>query len=331
MSELAYRPRSSYFGMLLGITASLVFCAAIWAFNGYLADWRIREDQPGRFYHWQLAEPTFWSHATAWGGYVLHQVAVWALIYRAQTGKLKYTDTLKPINWLAMGTMASFITLHLVQTQFFYDGLAQDVSESSAQWSVILLLLIVILIENRRRGMTFGLPWGGFVREAGDVARKYHGYYFAWATIYTFWYHPTIFTSGHIIGFFYMFLLFVQGTLFFTRAHTNRYWTLTLEVLVMIHGVIVALMNDDGNWHMFGFGLAGIFVVTQAFGVGWRRAWSWALVAAYVLTIVWFYSGWGWGDFPKVFRILGGYYVLLPVLALAIVALHRLVRRVAST
>ena len=70
--------------------------------------------------------------------------------------------------------------------------------------------------------------------EAGDVARRYHGYYFAWATIYTFWYHPMVFTQGHAIGFLYMFLLLTQGALMFTRMHVNRWWTVTLEGLVVL-------------------------------------------------------------------------------------------------
>ena len=61
-------------------------------------------------------------------------------------------------------------------------------------------------------------------------ARKYHGYFFAWATIYTFWYHPMDNTTGHLIGFFYMFLLLLQGSLFLTRIHVNKYWTVVQEV-----------------------------------------------------------------------------------------------------
>jgi hypothetical protein len=91
----------------------------------------------------------------------------------------------------------------------------------------------------------------------------------------------------------------------------------------MIHGVTVALMNTDGNWHMFGFGLAGVFVVTQAWGLGLPRLAAWGLVAAYAAGVAVFYSSWGWADFPKVFRILGGYYVALPVLALLVVAVAR--------
>jgi hypothetical protein len=306
--------------LALAIAASFALSALIWYANAALTDFVLAQREPGgpRIYPWQLAAPDFWSRATAWTGYVLHQVAIWALIWRAQHAGLRYTDRLKPINVTIFGVTAGFIVLHFAQTQLFYDGLAQDVPEWTAMWSVILLLLLVILIENRRRGIALGRICGGFVREAGDVARRYHGYYFAWATIYTFWYHPMVFTPGHAFGFLYMFLLLTQGALIYTRAHVNRWWTLTLELLVLAHGVVVALMNADGLWHMFGFGLAGVFFITQSFGLGWRRSTSWLLLALYGLLLVAFYSRWGWQDFPAVLRIVSGYYVALPVLALAI-------------
>jgi hypothetical protein len=312
-------------GLAAAIGASLLFSAAIWLANGNLAGWQLAVREPGgpRIYPWQLAEPGFWSHASAWAGYLLHQLTIWGVIWKAQSSGLRYTSTLKPINVFALLATAGFILLHFAQTHLFYDGLAQDVPEWTAMWSVILLLLVVMLMENRRRGLAFGVPVGGFVESAGAIARRYHGYYFAWATIYTFWYHPMVFTSGHALGFLYMFLLLAQGALLFTRAHVNRWWTLTLEALVMVHGVIVAFMNVDGMWHMFGFGLAGIFFVTQSFGLGWKRATSHALLALYVVGMLAFYSQWGWEDLPAVFRILGGYVVALPLLALLIVLLAR--------
>jgi hypothetical protein len=91
----------------------------------------------------------------------------------------------------------------------------------------------------------------------------------------------------------------------------------------VLHGVIVAFMNVDGMWHMFGFGLAGIFFVTQSFGLGWKRSTSFVLLGALRRGLVAFYSQWGWRDFPAVFRILGGYAVALPVIALLILVLAR--------
>ena len=95
--------------------------------------------------------------------------------------------------------------------------------------------------------------------------------------------------------------------------------------MVMVHGVVVAFMNVDGMWHMFGFGLGGVFVVTQVFGLGLKRAVCWTVVGLYVGIVLAFYSQWGWQDFPRVFRILGGYYIALPLLAAVIWLLARMV------
>jgi hypothetical protein len=112
----------------------------------------------------------------------------------------------------------------------------------------------------------------------------------------------------------------------YTRAHQNRWWTLTLELLVLVHGVIVAIMNTDNMWHLFGFGLAGIFVVTQVWGLGLRRRTCWIIVAAYFTALVLFYLWWDIADLVLPFRILGGYFVALPVLAALIWPLGRLMR-----
>ena len=316
---------SSNKALLFALTGSVLFTAAIWLLDARLAHFALVTRTVGgpHIYPWQLASPTSWARYTAWGGYVLHQIAFWWVIWRAQSQGTRFTKELKPLNAYAFAITAGGVTLHLLQTHLFYDGLAQDVYEKSAMWSVIVLLLVVLLIENRRRGILLGYPWGGYIAQAGDVARRYHGYYFAWATIYTFWYHPMVSTPGHLLGFFYMFLLFVQGSLLYTRAHCNRYWTLTLEVLVMIHGVMVAVMNSDGAWHLFGFGLAGIFVVTQAWGIGLKRWMNRLLVAAYFAVLLAFYANWGMQDIIKPFRILGGYFVIIPILSAVIWLLER--------
>ena len=328
-SDTEPRGTSSHAALLIALLASLAISALVWWGNASLADWRLAQREPGgpRIYPWQLADPGFWSRATAWAGYLLHQIVVWTLIWRAQRAGLGYTRALKPVNVAMFAATAGFVLLHFAQTQWFYDGLAQDVPEWTAMWSVILLLLVVVLVENRRRGIAFGWRAGGFIGQAGDIARRYHGYYFAWATIYTFWYHPMVFTSGHALGFLYMFLLFTQGALLYTRAHLNRWWTATLETLVIAHGVVVALMNADGLWTMFGFGLAGIFFITQSWGLGLSRRSAWLLFATYVAIVAVFYGLRDWQGIAAVFRIPLGYVFALPVLALVILALARLLGR----
>ena len=143
----------------------------------------------------------------AWGFYLLHQVSFWALIAYAQrtAGRCRprYSHSLRSANYLALGVNGLFVVLHLVQTHLWYDGLAQDVSIWSALGSVVVMLVWVLLMENPHRGLFFRKRIG-FPRRLTEAARRYHGYYFAWAIVYTFWYHPMEATSGHLIGFLYL-------------------------------------------------------------------------------------------------------------------------------
>jgi len=282
-----------------GILFSLLFSGVIWWAGQRLADVPHLPDTGAAWYYWQLPEPTFWTRASAWGLYLLHQVTIWGLIYAAQSRRARYTTGLHWFNVAAVAANAVFILLHLVQTHVWYDGLAQDVSIFSSQGSVIVLLVWILLMENNRRGMFFGkkLPIGQRIIR---FARKYHGYFFAWATIYTFWYHPMEPTSGHLIGFFYMFLLLLQGSLFFTRIHTNRWWTLAQEVIVLAHGALVAVMQGNELWSMFAFGFGGIFVITQMHGLGLPRWARWLILILYIAAALGVY---GARDIAKIHQI----------------------------
>ncbi len=286
----------------LGIAFSLAFTALIWALGSRLERIPLLPDQGAAWYYWKLPSPTFWSRASAWGLYLLHQFALWGLIFYAQRRQLGYTNRLHPVNVVALGLNAGFIFLHLLQTHLWYDGLAQDVSIFSSQASVVVLLIWVLLMENPRRG----LFWGKKVPISKQIiawARKYHGYFFSWAVVYTFWFHPMVATSGHLIGFFYMFLLMVQGSLFFTRVHLNRWWTTTLEVTVLAHGTLVAIMTGNNLWPMFAFGFGGIFVITQMHGLGLSRLGRGAILALYAGLVLWIYSQRGWEKLNEILRI----------------------------
>lgn len=277
-----------------GVAFSLAFVGLIWLTGELWLDpppFAPRQKAawfPVMWYQWQLDAPTFWTRATAWGGYILHQAIIWALIWRAQHIGLKYTSGLHRINIAALATNALFITFHLVQTQIWYDGLAQDVSEFTSQASVTLVLVGILMMENQRRGLAFGVkvPW---VTTASRSIRRYHGYYFSWAILYTFWYHPMDITGGHLMGFLYMFFLMLQGSLFFTRAHVNRYWTIVAEISVVAHAVTVAVLAGFG-WPHFLTGFLGIFVICQMHGLGFSKRTRWIIGLAYIALVVIVYS-----------------------------------------
>ncbi|MEE2821720.1 MAG: hypothetical protein VYA53_01940 [Acidobacteriota bacterium] len=297
-----------------GILFSLAFTGLIaWA-GSRLDAIKLLPDQGPSWYYWKLPEPTFWTRFSAWGLYLAHQLTFWGLIYYAQKYVRRYSIGLKPVNVVALATTALFIVLHFIQTHIWYDGLAQDVSVFSSQNSVIVLLVWVLLMENNRRGMFFGkrLP---ISKEIIRWARTYHGYFFAWATIYTFWFHPLVSTPGHLMGFLYMFLLLLQGSLIYTRVHTNRWWTLTMEVLVLVHGSMVAFAQGFGLWPMFLFGFGGIFIITQMHGVGLKLWAKFGVLAGYLGAVTVVYGELGWSRLDEIVRIPVIDYLAVLVLA----------------
>ena len=297
-----------------GIAFSVAFIVFIWWAGARLASIPHLPDEGAAWYYWRLAAPTFWSHFTAWMFYALHQIAFWSLIFYAQRHVKTYTRGLHPVNVLALGVNAFFILLHFVQTHIWYDGLAQDVSIFGSQGSVILMLVAILLMENQRRGLFLGRKIS-FAKRIGSFARKYHGYLFAWATVYTFWYHPMEKTFGHLAGFLYMFLLLLQGSLFLTRIHINKWWTLVQEVLVGIHGTLVAVLQGNGLWPMFAFGFAGIFILTQMHGLGWSRLVRGLVAGLYVAAALFIYSSRGWVQLNEIIRIPLIEYLLVFILA----------------
>lgn len=328
-------PMDSSRALWFGIVASLAFTGLIWVVRPIIIpDVPFAEDTGYSHYYWKLPNPTAITRATAWTGYLLHQVTIWYLIYKAQSSNLTYSKGLHRVNVLALGANAFFVVLHLFQTAIWYDGLAQDVSIFSSQGSVILMLVMVLLMENQRRGLFFGKKIG-FLKQSADIAKRYHGYVFAWAIIYTFWYHPIESTGGHLMGLLYTFFLLLQGSLFFTRAHVNRWWMVTQEVMVLIHGSLVAYVgrqsaaDGDPMWPMFFFGFAALFVVTQMYGLRLSRYVRWAFIALFIALMTLVYNS-RWEDLNEVIRIPVIEYGLVFVLALIIqigIWTSRLIRR----
>lgn len=252
-------------------------------------------------YPWRLKSPNFWTHFSSWSGYLLHNLIVWVLISFAQSDssssqKPIYSIQLQWFNWAMIITHVCFFIVHLIQTHTWYDGLAQDVPEITALGSVAFMLMVVLILETPRRGLILGYRPLSFSSEFLSFCRQYHGYIFSWATIYTFWYHPMEDTLGHLSGFFYMFVLFAQSALLFNRAHLNRWWTTFLEVFVLIHGVLVA-MYQNNLWPMFAFGFGAMFVLSQMYGLGFTTKVRQAIIFSFTLLSVLIY--WRMGRLSK--------------------------------
>ena len=66
------------------------------------------------------------------------------------------------------------------------------------------------------------------------------------------------------------------------------------EVLVGMHGTLVALMQGNGLWPMFAFGFAGIFILTQMHGLGWSKLVRGLVAGLYIVAVLFIYSSRGW-------------------------------------
>jgi hypothetical protein len=274
-----------------------MFCAAamglIMAFAPYSDPSMFVADKGNWWYYWQLRDATVITRLSAWLPYTAHIVSIWFLIYHAKQAKPRYIFGLHTFNVWALSINAFFIVLHIAQTKYFYDGLAQDVHEATSMGSVTLMLFLILVMENNRRGLFFGKKVG-FMTGVGDTLRRYHGYYISWAIIYTFWYHPVETTTGHLAGFAYMFLLLLQSSLFFTRFHVNRVWTMTLETIFVVHGALVAAFilspGQDQIWSQFLFGGLAIFLITQLHGLGLGMRGKLFVAAPILMIMVGFYA-----------------------------------------
>ncbi|MBM3507373.1 MAG: hypothetical protein FJX64_06565 [Alphaproteobacteria bacterium] len=282
---------SAHRALWLGIAFSVGFAALTAALDPLLPTIAFAPDTGASHYYWQLPDPTFWTRLLVWTCYAGHQLTIWGIVWYAihRSGIDRRSSALHGFNIAALAANALFVLLHLAQTHITYDGLAQDVSIWSSQGSVVLLLVVVVLMENQRRGLVLGQRLS-MLAASGQFFRRYHGYLFSWAVVYTFWYHPMVGTLGHVLGTAYTALIMLQGSLFLTRVHTNKWWTLALETLVVVHGTLVAVMQGNGLWPMFLFGFAAVFVLTQMHGLGLSRRTRWLFVIAYLAGVALVYT-----------------------------------------
>ncbi len=248
------------------------------------------EDKGAAWYYWKLPQMSIAATISSWGLYIAHQITAWVLIAKLSKEPMQEKGRMSKLNLIFLIVNGVFILLHIVQTMLFYDGLAQQVPVFSSQGSVILMLVMILILLNSKRGLFFGkkvkLP-----NKAVSWVFKSHGFYIAWALVYTFWFHPTEGTLGHLMGFFYMFMLFMQMSLANTSWHNDIKWITILEVYVAVHGAIVAIEAGNGMWPMFLFGFLFMFAVTQQYGVIKKKRALAAVTIIYVLLAVLAFSG----------------------------------------
>ena len=292
------------------IVAAILLTALIAALDPLLDGVPKLPDKGPAWYFWQSdpALRTSWTRATPWIGYILHQASIWAIVI-LMTREKPHPGRLSRLNVAALAVNAAFILLHILQTQVWYDGLAQAVPVWSSQFSVIVMLVIMLYQAAPARGLILGrkarwnpqaLRWTG----------KWHGLYISWALVYTFWFHPTEGDYGLLFGFFYMFLLLAQLSLANTEIHFSLPWIAVLELMVGLHGPAIAIQKalsgnegdvaGPGIWIMFASGFFFMFAFTGQWSFKlprWARA---AIIAAYAAVVLVLYT---WRGIGRIYEV----------------------------
>ena len=292
--------RGAYYTWAGAFFFAIAFTVLIWLLGSRLQPFMdtLLPDQGASWYYWKLPARDFLTMFAVWVFYLAHQFSIWAIIYQAQRSfkfRTPGANGLSRYNIAALGINILFIFLHLFETHLWFDGLAQDVPIWTSQYSVIIMLAVVIIIENQRRGLFQGRRAGKpFTARVSGFFRRNHTYLFAWALVYTFWFHPMAVDPQLLSGFFYMFLLFTQVSLAYTRVHLVKGWIVALESYVAIHAVVVAVYNtiffgSADIWPMFFSGFAFMFIFTQMYGLEVRRGIFRLLTGIYVIFLGWLY------------------------------------------
>ncbi|MDH5781962.1 MAG: hypothetical protein OEZ07_05275 [Dehalococcoidia bacterium] len=295
------KSRPAFYLWAFGVIFAVCFTVLIWLLGPNLKHFvdSFLPDQGASWYYWKLPSRDSWGMAVVWALYLGHQFSIWAAIYFAQRNLSGFRSPslwgLPKYSLVALAINLVFVTLHLVETHLWFDGLAQDTPILTSQGSVIIMLAVLLILENARRGLFIGRKAGKpFTAQVTAFFRRSHMYVFSWALVYTFWFHPMATDPQLLSGFFYMFLLFTQVTLAWTWVHLNKKWIVLLESYVTIHAVVVALFNTSFfdspvMWPMFFSGFAFMFVFTYFYAFGVNRRVYWLVTAVYVAFLIWLY------------------------------------------
>ena len=281
------------------IVFSVMFTLIIWYFGKNLQPFleTLLPDKGSSWYYWKLPRRIPETMIIVWSLYAAHQFSAWFSIYWAQSNLKSITSSkLSLYNYAVLSINVIFSIIHLIETHILFDGLAQDVPIWTSQGSVILMLVFVLIIENRRRGFFLGYKVEKpFTVKVTGFFRKIHTYVFSWALVYTFWFHPMAVDPQLLSGFIYMFFLFTQMSLAWTRIHLDPRWIIFLESYVAVHALIVAVYNTlmHGSadiWPMFFSGFISMLVFTYQYGLKTSKRVKLGLTAAYSLFLIFLYA-----------------------------------------
>lgn len=287
------------------------------------------------WYYWKLPVRDSLSMVIVWIFYLTNQILIWGAIYWAQKNltkeKVNPTYDLTKYNIAVLSITVFFVFLHLVQTHLWFDGLAQDVPIITSQGSVIIMLAIALILLNPVQGLFIGKKAGKpFTARVTEFFRHTHMYIISWALIYTFWFHPMATDPQLLTGFFFMFLLFTQMSLAYTKIHLDLRWLVVLQSWVAIHAVFVAVyntifFNNSNMWPMFFSGFAFMFVFTYMYALNVKKHIKLLVTAVYIIFVAFIYipAPYGFGRDPSFLLRLE--FLWIPIVLYGLAVLFALV------
>jgi hypothetical protein len=322
---------------IFGVLFAFSFVLLIWALGPNLSRFTsiLIQRNDLSWYYWKLPTRDFLGSTIAWVLYLANQISIWAIIYFTQTNRYCFkkinSHGLPKYTLFTVVLTVTFVFLHLLQTQVWFDGLAQDVPIMTSQGSVIVMLSIILIIENQRRGLFLGKKAPKpFTAEVSAFFRSSHKYIFAWALIYTFWFHPMATDPQLLSGFFYMFLLFTQLMIAYTPLHLDKKWIILLETYVALHAVVVAVWNTTffggtDMWPMFFSGFAFMFVFTYLYALKASKKIYGLITAIYVAFLAFLYLPAPFGFGRNISSLLRLEFLWIPIILYALAALFAVI------
>ena len=194
--------------------------------------------------------------------------------------------------------------------------------------AVFLALTVALLMQQTERGIVFGFSLNSqTLTLLTNVVRRFHGYVFIWAIVFTFWYHPVEAGIEHLSGFFIILLFTIQACLMYTTAHLGVVWRTLLELQMLFHAVLAEIHRTHRDiWKMFVSGSLAVFVITQMHAFPLTFLNKSVISLAYILLLYFLYYRSSKGRWKEIFNFPVSYYFFVIAIYIALYVAYTLIR-----
>ena len=295
--------------LIIGVAASVLLALLIYVFTGSLLKNSPTYGSSRNFF--LFGKPLLMLVSQPL--YILHQLALWAMLYYART-HLKCSHKLQPFHYWMAGMNLVFVLLYVAQSYLFLGNISYRLP---AELPLIVLGLSYwfLIAKSSGRGFIFGYPVL-YTQDIAEVAEKCLPYYFSFAVLFNFWYKP--FVDKYMLFFVRLVveLIFItHSCLIQTHIHENKYWSLLLELMVLPYSVIILVFplstpKPTLDILLFSLFCVAVFAISQMHGLNFLTR-----MMKIVITVLVIFLGillhLPDADPVPIFVLVIGYYVVL--------------------